>query len=25
MIGNNTFIGPGVVVKGTIVPDSKLF
>jgi len=25
MIGNNTFIGPGVVVNGTIVPDSKLF
>jgi len=25
MIGNNTFIGPGVVVKGIIVPDSKLF
>jgi UDP-N-acetylglucosamine diphosphorylase/glucosamine-1-phosphate N-acetyltransferase len=25
MIGNNTFIGPGVVVKGVIVPDSKLF
>jgi bifunctional UDP-N-acetylglucosamine pyrophosphorylase/glucosamine-1-phosphate N-acetyltransferase len=25
MIGNNTFIGPGVVVKGIIAPDSKLF
>ncbi len=25
MIGNNTFIGPGVVVKGIIEPDSKLF
>jgi UDP-N-acetylglucosamine diphosphorylase/glucosamine-1-phosphate N-acetyltransferase len=25
MIGNNTFIGPGVVVKGVITPDSKLF
>jgi bifunctional UDP-N-acetylglucosamine pyrophosphorylase/glucosamine-1-phosphate N-acetyltransferase len=25
MIGNNTFIGPGVVVKGIIVPDSRLF
>jgi UDP-N-acetylglucosamine diphosphorylase/glucosamine-1-phosphate N-acetyltransferase len=25
MIGNNTFIGPGVVVSGIIVPDSKLF
>jgi UDP-N-acetylglucosamine diphosphorylase/glucosamine-1-phosphate N-acetyltransferase len=25
MIGNNTFIGPGVVVKGVIEPDSKLF
>jgi NDP-sugar pyrophosphorylase family protein len=25
MIGNNTFIGPGVVVSGVIVPDSKLF
>jgi UDP-N-acetylglucosamine diphosphorylase/glucosamine-1-phosphate N-acetyltransferase len=25
MIGNNTFIGPGVVVSGTIAPDSKLF
>jgi UDP-N-acetylglucosamine diphosphorylase/glucosamine-1-phosphate N-acetyltransferase len=25
MIGNNTFIGPGVVVSGTILPDSKLF
>jgi bifunctional UDP-N-acetylglucosamine pyrophosphorylase/glucosamine-1-phosphate N-acetyltransferase len=25
MIGNHTFIGPGVVVKGIIAPDSKLF
>jgi UDP-N-acetylglucosamine diphosphorylase/glucosamine-1-phosphate N-acetyltransferase len=25
MIGNNTFIGPGVLVKGIIAPDSKLF
>jgi UDP-N-acetylglucosamine diphosphorylase/glucosamine-1-phosphate N-acetyltransferase len=25
MVGNNTFIGPGVVVKGIIEPDSKLF
>jgi UDP-N-acetylglucosamine diphosphorylase/glucosamine-1-phosphate N-acetyltransferase len=25
MIGNNTFIGPGVVVTGIIEPDSKLF
>ena len=25
MIGNNTFIGPGVVVSGVILPDSKLF
>jgi UDP-N-acetylglucosamine diphosphorylase/glucosamine-1-phosphate N-acetyltransferase len=25
MIGNNTFIGPGVLVSGTIAPDSKLF
>jgi UDP-N-acetylglucosamine diphosphorylase/glucosamine-1-phosphate N-acetyltransferase len=25
MIGNNTFIGPGVFVTGTILPDSKLF
>jgi len=25
MIGNNTFIGPGVVVKGIIVPGSRLF
>jgi UDP-N-acetylglucosamine diphosphorylase/glucosamine-1-phosphate N-acetyltransferase len=25
MIGNNTFIGPGVVVSGIILPDSKLF
>ena len=25
MIGNNTFIGPGVVVSGVIVPDSKIF
>jgi UDP-N-acetylglucosamine diphosphorylase/glucosamine-1-phosphate N-acetyltransferase len=25
MIGNNTLIGPGVVAKGIIVPDSKLF
>jgi UDP-N-acetylglucosamine diphosphorylase/glucosamine-1-phosphate N-acetyltransferase len=25
MIGNNTFIGPGVMVKGIIAPDSKLF
>jgi UDP-N-acetylglucosamine diphosphorylase/glucosamine-1-phosphate N-acetyltransferase len=25
MIGNNTFIGPGVMASGTILPDSKLF
>jgi bifunctional UDP-N-acetylglucosamine pyrophosphorylase/glucosamine-1-phosphate N-acetyltransferase len=25
MVGNNTFIGPGVVVSGIIEPDSKLF
>jgi len=25
MIGNNTFIGPGVVVKGIVVPGSKIF
>jgi UDP-N-acetylglucosamine diphosphorylase/glucosamine-1-phosphate N-acetyltransferase len=25
MIGNHTFIGPGVTVSGTILPDSKLF
>ncbi len=25
MIGNNTFIGPGMVVSGVIEPDSKLF
>jgi UDP-N-acetylglucosamine diphosphorylase/glucosamine-1-phosphate N-acetyltransferase len=25
MIGNNTFIGPGVMVSGIILPDSKLF
>jgi bifunctional UDP-N-acetylglucosamine pyrophosphorylase/glucosamine-1-phosphate N-acetyltransferase len=25
MIGNNTFIGPGVVASGIIAPDSKLF
>ncbi len=25
MIGNNTFIGPGVVVSGVILPDSKIF
>jgi bifunctional UDP-N-acetylglucosamine pyrophosphorylase/glucosamine-1-phosphate N-acetyltransferase len=25
VIGNNTFIGPGVVVSGVIMPDSKLF
>ncbi|MCK4862916.1 MAG: NTP transferase domain-containing protein [Dehalococcoidales bacterium] len=24
MIGNNTFIGPGVVVSGVILPDSKI-
>ena len=25
MIGNNTFIGPGAVAGGSILPDSKLF
>ncbi|OGO30979.1 MAG: glucose-1-phosphate thymidylyltransferase [Chloroflexi bacterium RBG_16_56_11] len=25
IIGNNTFIGPGAVVSGVIMPDSKLF
>jgi UDP-N-acetylglucosamine diphosphorylase/glucosamine-1-phosphate N-acetyltransferase len=25
MIGNNTFIGPGAVVSGVILPDSKVF
>ena len=25
MIGNNTFIGPGAVVSGVILPDSKIF
>jgi UDP-N-acetylglucosamine diphosphorylase/glucosamine-1-phosphate N-acetyltransferase len=25
MIGNNTFLGPGVTASGIIVPDSKLF
>jgi len=25
MIGNNTFIGPGAVVDGVILPDSKIF
>jgi UDP-N-acetylglucosamine diphosphorylase/glucosamine-1-phosphate N-acetyltransferase len=25
IIGNNTLIGPGMVVSGTILPDSKLF
>jgi UDP-N-acetylglucosamine diphosphorylase/glucosamine-1-phosphate N-acetyltransferase len=25
MVGNNAFIGPGVVVTGIIAPDSKLF
>jgi bifunctional UDP-N-acetylglucosamine pyrophosphorylase/glucosamine-1-phosphate N-acetyltransferase len=25
IIGNHTFIGPGVTVSGTILPDSKLF
>jgi bifunctional UDP-N-acetylglucosamine pyrophosphorylase/glucosamine-1-phosphate N-acetyltransferase len=25
MIGNNTFIGPGIVVSGVILPNSKIF
>ena len=25
MIGNNTFIGPGAIVSGVILPDSKIF
>jgi UDP-N-acetylglucosamine diphosphorylase/glucosamine-1-phosphate N-acetyltransferase len=25
VIGNNTFIGPGVVARGNILPDTKLF
>ncbi|OGN99870.1 MAG: glucose-1-phosphate thymidylyltransferase [Chloroflexi bacterium RBG_13_52_12] len=25
VIGNNTFIGPGVVVRGVILPNSKIF
>jgi bifunctional UDP-N-acetylglucosamine pyrophosphorylase/glucosamine-1-phosphate N-acetyltransferase len=25
MIGNNTHIGPGVVVSGIIAPNSRLF
>jgi UDP-N-acetylglucosamine diphosphorylase/glucosamine-1-phosphate N-acetyltransferase len=25
MVGNNTFLGPGVVASGVILPDSKIF
>ena len=25
VIGNNTFIGPGAVVRGNILPNSKLY